>query len=83
MLVPLPLLVPLPSSSSTPSSSSAALQPQTKQSDSFTRTYETGKEISVTRAVPGNVRRLSVAVLLREESGKPRGIAEITLQTFC
>lgn len=51
--------------------------PQSKQSDSFTRTYETGKEISVTRAVPGNVRRLSVAVLLREEPGKPRGIAEI------
>lgn len=50
---------------------------QTKQSDSFTRTYETGKEISVTRAMPGNVRRLSVAVLLREEPGKPRGIAEI------
>jgi flagellar M-ring protein FliF len=55
----------------------AAASPQTKQSDSFTRTYETGKEISVTRAVPGNVRRLSVAVLLREEPGKPRGIAEI------
>ncbi|ATY33018.1 flagellar basal-body MS-ring/collar protein FliF [Sphingomonas psychrotolerans] len=51
--------------------------PQTRQSDSFTRTYETGKEISVTRATPGNVRRLSVAVLLREEPGKPRGIAEI------
>ncbi len=51
--------------------------PQTKQSDSFMRTYETGKEISVTRATPGNVRRLSVAVLLREEPGKPRGIAEI------
>lgn len=55
----------------------AAPQPQAKQSDSFTRTYETGKEISVTRAAPGNVRRLSVAVLLREEPGKPRGIAEI------
>lgn len=54
-----------------------ATAPQAKQSDSFTRTYETGKEISVTRAVPGNVRRLSVAVLLREEPGKPRGIAEI------
>ncbi|KRC79554.1 flagellar basal-body MS-ring/collar protein FliF [Sphingomonas sp. Root241] len=54
-----------------------ATPPQGKQSDSFTRTYETGKEISVTRAVPGNVRRLSVAVLLREEPGKPRGIAEI------
>ncbi|TGX53216.1 flagellar M-ring protein FliF [Sphingomonas gei] len=55
----------------------APTAPQTKQSDSFTRTYETGKEISVTRATPGNVRRLSVAVLLREEPGKPRGIAEI------
>lgn len=58
--------------------SAAAAAPQTKQSDSFTRTYETGKEISVTRAVPGNVRRLSVAVLLREEPGRPRGIAEIS-----
>lgn len=55
----------------------AAPQPQTKQSDSFTRTYESGKEISVTRAVPGNVKRLSVAVVLREEPGKPRALAEI------
>lgn len=65
--------VPTPASATAP----AAAAPQSKQSDSFTRTYETGKEISVTRAVPGNVRRLSVAVLLREEPGKPRGIAEI------
>jgi flagellar M-ring protein FliF len=56
---------------------SGATSPQTKQSDSFTRTYETGKEISVTRAMPGNVRRLSVAVVLREETGKPRALAEI------
>ncbi|RYE02963.1 MAG: flagellar M-ring protein FliF [Sphingomonadales bacterium] len=48
-----------------------------KQSDSFTRTYETGKEISVTRAAPGGVKRLSVAVLLKEEAGKPRGQVEI------
>ncbi|MES2986723.1 MAG: flagellar basal-body MS-ring/collar protein FliF [Pseudomonadota bacterium] len=48
-----------------------------KQSDSFTRTYETGKEISVTRAAPGGVKRLSVAVVLKEEIGKPRGVAEI------
>jgi flagellar M-ring protein FliF len=48
-----------------------------KQSDSFARTFETGKEISVTRATPGNVKRLSVAVLLREEAGKPRGTVEI------
>jgi flagellar M-ring protein FliF len=51
--------------------------PQQKQSDSFARTYATGKEISVTRAMPGGVKRLSVAVLLREEAGKPRGLAEI------
>lgn len=50
---------------------------QQKQSDSFTRTYETGKEISVTRAAPGGVKRLSVAVVLKEEAGKPRGVAEI------
>jgi flagellar M-ring protein FliF len=60
-----------------PAAPAAAPPRQAKQSDSFTRTYETGKEISVTRAMPGNVRRLSVAVLLREEPGKPRGIAEI------
>lgn len=54
----------------------AAAAPQ-KQSDSFARTYETGKQVSVTRAMPGSVKRLSVAVLLREEPGKPRGAAEI------
>jgi flagellar M-ring protein FliF len=48
-----------------------------KQSDSFTRTYETGKEISVTRAAPGGVKRLSVAVVLKEDAGKPRSVAEI------
>lgn len=50
---------------------------QQKQSDSFARTYATGKEVSVTRAAPGDVKRLSVAVLLREEPGKPRSTAEI------
>lgn len=48
-----------------------------KQSDSFARSYDTGKEISVTRAAPGNITRLSVAVLVREESGKPRSQVEI------
>ena len=48
-----------------------------KQSDSFTRTYETGKQVSVTRQAPGSIKRLSVAVLLREESGKPRSQVEI------
>jgi len=48
-----------------------------KQTDTFTRTYDLGKEVSVTRAAPGNVKRLSVAILLREEPGKPRGQVEI------
>lgn len=51
--------------------------PMQKQSDQFTRTYDSGREVSVTRAVPGAVKRLSVAVLLREEPGKPRGKVEI------
>lgn len=51
--------------------------PGMKQSDSFTRSYDTGKEISVTRAAPGAIKRLSVAVLLKEEPGKPRGQVEV------
>lgn len=54
-----------------------AAAPGMKQSDSFTRSYDNAKEISVTRAAPGNIRRLSVAVLLKEEPGKPRGQVEI------
>ena len=54
-----------------------AAAPQVKQSDSFTRSYATGKEVSVTRNAPGAVKRLSVAVLLREQAGKPRSQVEI------
>ena len=57
-----------------PTSAPAAIQ---KQADSFARSYDLGKQVSVTRATPGNVKRLSVAVLLREETGKPRGKVEI------
>ncbi|MCW3834827.1 flagellar basal-body MS-ring/collar protein FliF [Sphingomonas canadensis] len=55
----------------------AAAAPPVKQSDSFARSYDMGKEVSVTRQMPGRVKRLSVAVLLREENGKPRGKVEI------
>ncbi|ONF96787.1 flagellar basal-body MS-ring/collar protein FliF [Sphingomonas jeddahensis] len=42
-----------------------------KQSDQYARTYDLGREVSVTRASPGGIKRLSVAVLLREpEKGK-------------
>lgn len=49
-----------------------------KQSDTYARAYDLGKEVSVTRGVPGKVRRLSVAVVLRDpETGKPRSTMEI------
>jgi flagellar M-ring protein FliF len=51
---------------------------QLKQSDQFSRAYELDKEVSVTRAVPGSLKRLSVAVVLREpDTGKPRNPQEI------
>lgn len=77
---------PPPSTVATPTPG-AALQPGQpatpvappgmKQSDSFTRSYSNGREVSVTRNMPGSIKRLSVAVLLREEPGKPRGQVEI------
>jgi flagellar M-ring protein FliF len=49
-----------------------------KQSDQYSRAYDLGKEVSVTRAAPGAIKRLSVAVLLRDpETGKPRSQLEI------
>ncbi len=48
-----------------------------KQSDSFTRAYDLGREVSVTRNAPGSVRRLSVAVLLREPDKGRRTAMEL------
>jgi flagellar M-ring protein FliF len=48
-----------------------------KQSDSFQRAYDLGKEVSVTRQAPGSVKRLSVAVLLRDPDKTRRTAAEI------
>ena len=41
-----------------------------KTSENYNRTYELGREVSVTRAPVGTVKRLSVAVALREGSRK-------------
>ncbi|VVT20705.1 Flagellar M-ring protein [Sphingomonas sp. EC-HK361] len=46
-----------------------------KQSDSFQRAYDLGREVSVTRNAPGSIKRLSVAVLLRDpDKGKRTGM---------
>jgi flagellar M-ring protein FliF len=49
-----------------------------KASDQFSRAFELDKEISVTRAVPGGLKRISVAVVLRDpETGRARSPQEI------
>jgi len=49
-----------------------------KQQDAFQRAYDLGKEVSVTRNAPGSVKRLSVAVLLRDpDKGGRRTAMEI------
>jgi len=55
-----------------------AAPPTVKQSDQYARSWELDKEVSVTRAAPGAVKRLSVAVVLREAEGaKPRSAKEL------
>lgn len=48
-----------------------------KQSDSYARSYDLGREVSVTRNAPGSIRRLSVAVLLRDPAQGRRTALEI------
>jgi flagellar M-ring protein FliF len=49
-----------------------------KASDNYTRAYDLGREISVTQGTPGAIKRLSVAVVLRDTGkGKPRTPAEM------
>ncbi len=48
-----------------------------KQSDQFQRAYDLGKEVSVTRNAPGAIKRLSVAVLLRDPDKGRRSGAEV------
>ena len=67
---------PVPSPSPTPIAGGPAPDAQ-KQSDSFQRAYDLGKEVSVTRAAPGGVKRLSVAVLLRDPDKGRRNALEV------
>lgn len=67
-----PTPVPAPS----PTAGATAPDPQ-KQSDSFQRAYDLGREVSVTHGAPGGVKRLSVAVLLRDPDKGKRNALEI------
>lgn len=74
---PAAVVTPTPGAPGTPATPAATTNAGVKQTDSFARSYDNAKEISVTRAAPGSIKRLSVAVLLKEEPGKPRGQVEI------
>ncbi len=82
---PTTVATPSPTPTPTPGAPPAAGAPApgavpdaAKASDSYARSYDLGREVSVTRNAPGGLRRLSVSVALRDpETGKPRSPVEI------
>lgn len=86
-----PTPTPTPAAGTTPAAGAATapaaaagaaaspVMPDTgKASDSYARAYDLGREVSVTRNAPGALRRLSVAVVLRDvEGSKPRSPVEM------
>jgi flagellar M-ring protein FliF len=49
----------------------------TRRTENYNRSFALGREVSVTRNQPGTVRRLTVAVALRNVEGRPRAAQEI------
>lgn len=71
---------PTPAAAGAPAAPAAApaVADAAKSADSYARAYDLGKEVSVTRAAPGGLKRLSVAVVLRDvEGSKPRSPVEL------
>ena len=48
-----------------------------QRSENYNRTFALGREVSVTRRQPGTIKRVTVAVALRNPDGRPRGIPEM------
>jgi flagellar M-ring protein FliF len=51
--------------------------PNSNRSENYNRDFAVGREVSVTQQQTGIVKRLSVAVALRNPDGRPRGLREI------
>jgi flagellar M-ring protein FliF len=66
----------IPATPGAPQAGAAANATQGKTSEQYDRTYELGHEVSVTRNPVGTLKRLSVAVALKQ-GAKPRGVAEM------
>jgi flagellar M-ring protein FliF len=48
-----------------------------QRNENYNRTFALGREVSVTRRQPGTIKRITVAVALRNPEGRPRGIPEM------
>jgi len=66
----------VPATPGAPQAGAAANATQGKTSEQYDRTFQLGHEVSVTRNPIGTVKRLSVAVALKQ-GAKPRGVAEM------
>jgi flagellar M-ring protein FliF len=66
----------IPATPGAPNAGAAATATQGKTSEQYDRTFQLGHEVSVTRNPIGTVKRLSVAVALKQ-GAKPRGVAEM------
>ncbi len=60
-----------------PGAAGAAAPVTGNRSENYNRDFAVGREVSVTHQQTGTVRRLSVAVALRNPDGRPRGLREI------
>ncbi|MDB5677889.1 flagellar basal-body MS-ring/collar protein FliF [Sphingomonas bacterium] len=73
-----PTAQPTPAAAGAAPAAAPAVPDTAKSADSYARAYDLGKEVSVTRAAPGSVKRLSVSVALSDPAtGKPRSPVEI------
>jgi len=66
----------IPATAGAPQAGAPASATQGKTSEQYDRTFQLGHEVSVTRNPVGTVKRLSVAVAIKQ-GAKPRGIAEL------
>jgi flagellar M-ring protein FliF len=66
----------IPATPGAPTAGAAATATQGKTSEQYDRTFQLGHEVSVTKNPVGTVKRLSVAVALKQ-GAKPRGVAEM------
>ncbi|MES2271086.1 MAG: flagellar basal-body MS-ring/collar protein FliF [Pseudomonadota bacterium] len=75
---PTPPVAPAAAAGTTATTPGTPAEPAVKTAETFNRSFELGREVSVTRDAVGTVKRVSVAVALDTDAkGKPRSKEEI------